>query len=163
MKQRRYGTYYFTIDRKPRSETYNELSQEEKDIFDTFKAVKVNDRSYEEARDYVENKMDAKQYKLAKKILDSIPEKRKANPNKPKEYYDLIENDVKDYIEKFERYKDIVRNLKSRVGTSSNLYDVEIPDPEKADTPTGWNYIEEKDKPDKVFIDAVVENIPEDE
>jgi hypothetical protein len=27
-----------------------------------------------------------------------------------------------------------------------NLYEVEIPDPEKADTPTGWNYWEETDK-----------------
>ena len=144
LKQRRYWTYDFTIDGVPYRDVYKDLSPEEQDIFDTFKAIKVNDRTTDEAWERTENSvMDAAQYRLAKKILSELPEKRAANPNKPKEYYDDIEDDVKSYIDKYEKYQDIINSLRERVWTSSNMYEVEIPDPVKADTPTWSNYLEE--------------------
>lgn len=145
LKETRYGTYDFTIDWVPYRDVYKNLSSEEQDIFDWFKAAKVNDWSVEEAWKRVENQlMDAAQYKLAKKILSELPEKRANNPQKPKEYYDEIEDDVKSYIDKYERFQSIIDSMKERVGTSSNMYEVEFPDPVKADTPTWKNYLEEK-------------------
>lgn len=157
LNERRYGTYNFTIDGKPYKEIYKDLTPQQKDIFDSFKAIKVNDRTIEEAWKHIENKADTRQYELAKKILNDIPEKRKANPNKPKEYYDMMESDVKSYIEYYEKYMDDVNSLKDRVWTSSNLYEVEIPDPIKKDTPTWSNYLEEDGKITKTQLNKIAD------
>jgi hypothetical protein len=38
---------------------------------------------------------------------------------------------------------DLVNSLKKEDFAKSHLYDVDIPDPKKADTPTGKNYLDE--------------------
>lgn len=79
--------------------------------------------------------------------IDSITAERK----RQLEWY-------KDALEKLDELTpDDVKVRKSE--KKRHFYEVDIPDPWVADTPTWWNYIEESDKPDKVFIDAVVENI----
>ena len=166
LRQNRYWTYNFTIDWKPYYEVYKTLTPEEKDIFDTFKAIKVNDRTLDEAWKIIENKEDKTQFRLANKILEDIPNKRKSHPEKPKEYYDEIEQEMRDYIDRYNQYQDTVKKLKERVGTDQNLYNIDIPDPVKKDTPTWSNYLEESysihweeaDKMAKAIRDYVKKN-----
>ena len=107
------------------------------------------------------NKNRDLEYQAKKLLEDYVPMRRKENPNRD-DYYDEMEADLKWDIKRFEDYRNSVKNLMSRVDTNRHFYEVEIPDPWFADTPTWWNYIEEWDKPSKSFIDTVVEKIPYD-
>ena len=74
-----------------------------------------------------------------------IPEKIKAKPEK-KQYYEEMEADVKKDLKEYKDRKSTLESLRKRVWVDvnrKNLYNVEIPDPIKKDTPTGSNYLEE--------------------
>ena len=136
----------FTLDGKELKDWIKNLSDLEKNALNQFKdAVEwwvVEDIAWNR----IINR-DNSQIELWEKILKHISEKIKDKPEK-KQYYDEMAADVKKDLKEYKDRKSTLESLRNRVWVDinrKNLYNVEIPDPIKKDTPTWSNYLEEWD------------------
>ena len=117
----------FTLDGKELKDWIKNLSDIEKNALNQFK--------------------DAVEWWVVEDIAWNRIINIKANPEK-KQYYDEMEADVKKDLKEYKDRKSTLESLRKRVWVDvnrKNLYNVEIPDPIKKDTPTWSNYLEEWD------------------
>lgn len=109
------------------SMSYDEFTQEALD-----EVIDRKRTDYNNVIEYMQNLIDNPEKPIVKDVnMDSITEERKAQL----EWY-------KDALEKLEELS--IEDIKVRpTSIKRNFYEVEIPDPVKADTPTWKNYLEE--------------------
>ena len=141
----------FILDGKPYKEVYNTLDEFEKDAFDSFKAYRLNDYEFWEAWDMVKEKSSEdinNRIRQDESFINYLNERMKEKPEEAEQLKNMIE-ETKKHLEKYKAKKSElskIDDLRKRSGVDNNLYEVEIPDPIKKDTPTGSNYLEEDGK-----------------
>ena len=149
-----WGKYWwvtFKIDNRLAKDVVDNLTPLEREAFNTFKALRLNDYNNTDARKETKRRMteeietwirDSKaMIEYWEKYLNNweLEEKRAAAV---KEMIESQKRQLKEYEEQQKEIKGI-NSLIKRVDTKNHLYEVEIPDPIKKDTPTWSNYLEE--------------------
>lgn len=149
-----WGKYWwvtFKIDNRLARDVIDNLTSLEREAFNTFKALRLNDYNNTDARKETKRRMteeietwirDSKaMIEYWEKYLNSweLEEKRAAAV---KEMIESQKRQLKEYEEQQKELKGI-NSLIKRVDTKNHLYEVEIPDRVEKDTPTWSNYLEE--------------------
>jgi len=166
MRERQTWGVEFKIDGKPYKEVYKNLSDFEKDAFDSYKAYRLNDYSSSEAWDMVKEKKSESINNMIKQEESFIEYLNNMIKEKPEDIEKIkgMLKDTKEHLEIVKwRKADLskIDGLRKRTWTDNNLYSLEIPDPVKADTPTGNNYLEEGDFADFKIRDKFIKSAEE--
>jgi len=121
---------------------------------DMYRSVNLRSPDWEEKSLAVDILTAHKDYNLT--IPEAIKKSKEYYENEIKKYEDFLKDEwlsdmhktYKSLIEKYKKKIDIIDGMKEKdfTRTDRNIYNLEIPDPIKKDTPTGSNYIEENGK-----------------
>jgi hypothetical protein len=153
LKERQSWWVYYNIDGKPYKEVYNNLSPFEKEAYDSFIALRNNDYDFEEAWDRIKKDKTEEidnwimDMKSAIEYWKKYLLEEKLTPEQKERIKSFLESDKK-HLENYEKQKKELHKideLKARSDAWKYMYELDIPDPVKKDTPTWKNYLEEWD------------------
>lgn len=151
LKERQSWWVYYNIDGKPYKEVYNSLSPFEKEAYDSFIALRNNDYDFSEAWDRVKKDKTEeidnwiRDMKSAIEYWEKYMKDNDLTSSQLEKVKSLIEHD-KERLRWYEEQKNQlwkIDNLRDRSDSWQFIYEWDIPDIVKKDTPTWSNYLEE--------------------